>query len=163
MCTFLIYASLLLDYLLIPSCFVPLRATLLIFSYLGNTWESLGPQVTSFVSLLPLPSLYPLCNLRSYPHLFLFPRVLLCAAPLPITREAPPQPLLFPFALTRSLNLTPVTRVASLYGTTILAVTTFLKSVCHCYYLELYYITMADNLPIHASRAEFQLSPKFGA
>src|SRR5712671_1350133 len=121
----------LLGFLLIPSRFVPLRATLLISSYLGNTWESLGPQVTSFVSLLPpFPSLYSLCNLGGYPNLFPpppppppFPRVSLSAAPLLVTKKARPQPLPFPSTNTRSLNLTLVAHVAFLNGTSTLAVT----------------------------------------
>src|SRR5712675_526050 len=40
---------------LIPSYLYPLKGDPLISSYLGSTWESLGPQVTSSVSFVPLP------------------------------------------------------------------------------------------------------------
>ena len=43
-------------YLLIPSRPYPLKGDPLVFSYLGSTWESLGPQVTSSVPFVPLLS-----------------------------------------------------------------------------------------------------------
>ena len=75
-------------YLLIPSRPYPLKGGPLISSYLGSTWESLGPQVTSSVSFTPfcpLPSLYSHGSLRGC-QLIRFPSPTCCCVPRPFQR-----------------------------------------------------------------------------
>jgi len=140
---------LVLYYLLIPSHPVPLWAIPLIFSYFKQTWESLGPQVTSSVSFVslspPFPSVLPLQSRKLSLDLFPFSCVLLCAAPLPTARRPCPPSIPSPSAFARTLrrnpsfrkrsrsprlsenSITPVTHVALLRGTSILAVTPMLQ------------------------------------
>src|SRR5712671_2317142 len=66
-------------------------------SYLGSTWESLGPQVTSSVSstsLYPLSPLYSPCNLGSYPSTCPFSPACCCVPrSLPTTEKSSPPPI----------------------------------------------------------------------
>src|SRR5712671_1463164 len=132
-------------YLLIPSHLDPLRAIPLISSYLGSTWESLGPQVTSSVSFVPSLSPSPLYSHGSLGgcQLTRFSSPTRCCVPclLPTTRKPCPSPILFPSAFAKTprrslsssetvsqsssagISLTLTTCVVLSHGTSTLAVT----------------------------------------